>query len=62
VITDLKSAFKKISQQTTLVIIEQNLPLTAEIADRVYAMKEGKMVAEIASKRDIKELKFEKYL
>ncbi len=62
VITDLKSAFKKISQQTTLVIIEQNLPLTAEIADRVYAMKEGKMVAEISSKRDIRELKFEKYL
>lgn len=62
VISDLKGAFKKISQQTTLVIIEQNLPLTAEIADRVYAMKEGKMVAEISSKRDIRELKFEKYL
>jgi ABC-type branched-subunit amino acid transport system ATPase component len=62
VITDLKSAFKKISNQTTLVIIEQNLPLTAEVADRVYAIKEGKMVAEISDKRDIKELKFEKYL
>ena len=62
VISDLKGAFKKISHQTTLVIIEQNLPLTAEIADRVYAMKEGKMVAEISSKRDIRELKFEKYL
>jgi ABC-type branched-subunit amino acid transport system ATPase component len=62
VITDLKSAFRKIRQQTTLVIIEQNLPLTAEVADRVYAMKEGKMVAEISDKRDIQELKFERYL
>lgn len=62
VITDLKGAFKKISQETTLVMIEQNLPLTAEVADRVYAMKEGKMVAEISGKKDIEELKFERYL
>jgi len=62
VITDLKSAFKKISQQTTLVIIEQNLPLTAEVADRVYAIKEGKMVAEISDRKDIQELRFETYL
>jgi ABC-type branched-subunit amino acid transport system ATPase component len=44
------------------VIIEQNLPLTAEVADRVYAMKEGKIVAEIADHQEIKDLKFEKYL
>jgi len=62
VITELKSVFKKISQETTLVIIEQNLPLTAEVGDRVYAMKEGKMVAEVRDKEDIQELKFEKYL
>ena len=62
VIDDLKIAFKKIRKQTTLVIIEQNLPLTAEVADRVYAMKEGKIVAEIADHQEIKDLKFEKYL
>lgn len=62
VIDDLKGAFREISKQTTLVIIEQNLPLTAEVADRVYAMKEGKMVAEINDKKEIQELKFEKYL
>lgn len=62
VIDDLKSAFKKISDQTTLVIIEQNLPLTAEVADRVYAMKEGKMVAEIKDHLEIQGLTFEKYL
>jgi branched-chain amino acid transport system ATP-binding protein len=62
VIDDLKGAFMKIREQTTLVIIEQNLPLTAEVADRIYAMKEGKIVAEIADKKEIKDLKFEKYL
>jgi ABC-type branched-subunit amino acid transport system ATPase component len=62
VIDDLKQAFKKISEQSTLVIIEQNLPLTAEVADRVYAMKEGKVVAEITAKNEIQDLAFEKYL
>jgi len=62
VIDDLKQAFKKISEQSTLVIIEQNLPLTAEVAGRVYAMKEGKVVAEITDKKEIRDLAFEKYL
>lgn len=62
VIDDLKGVFKKISEQTTLVIIEQNLPLTAEVADRVYAMKEGKIVAEIRDKQEIEDLAIEKYL
>jgi len=62
VIDDLKGTFKKLREQTTMVIIEQNLPLTAEVADRVYAMKEGKMVAEITEKQEIQELTFEKYL
>ena len=62
VIDDLKKAFKKISEQTTLVIVEQNLPLTAEVADRVYAMKEGKIVAEIKDRGKIRDLEFEQYL
>jgi ABC-type branched-subunit amino acid transport system ATPase component len=62
VIDDLKGAFEKLRERTTMVIIEQNLPLTAEVADRVYAMKEGKMVVEIKDKRAIQELTFEKYL
>jgi branched-chain amino acid transport system ATP-binding protein len=62
VITDLSHAFKKISRKTTLVIIEQNLPLTAEVADRVCAMKEGKIVAEFKDKQAIKNLEFEAYL
>jgi len=62
VINDLSHAFKEISKKTTLVIIEQNLPLTAEIANRVYSMKEGKIIAETVDKDDIKKMVFEKYL
>jgi ABC-type branched-subunit amino acid transport system ATPase component len=62
VITEFKTAFKNISRSTTLIIIEQNLPLTAEIADRVLAMKEGKIAAVIEDKADIQNLAFEKYL
>jgi ABC-type branched-subunit amino acid transport system ATPase component len=62
VINDMKEAIKRIRAETTLMIIEQNLPLTAEVADRVYAMKEGKVVAEISDKQEIRDLKFERYL
>lgn len=62
VIDDLRGAIQKLREQTTMVIIEQNLPLTANVADRVYAMKEGKMVAEIKDKQEIQEITFEKYL
>lgn len=62
IVTDLIVTFKKLCKQTTLFIIEQNLPLIAEIADRVYSMKEGRIVAETVDKIEIKELVFEKYL
>ena len=62
VINDMKDVIKRIRAKTTLMIIEQNLPLTAEVADRVYAMKEGKVVAEVEDKQEIRELKFERYL
>lgn len=61
-IDDLKVAFKEISKTTTMAIIEQNLPLTAKVADRVIAMREGKIVAEIQDKQEIRDLTFEKYL
>jgi branched-chain amino acid transport system ATP-binding protein len=62
VVTDLAQAFKEISQETTLAIIEQNLPLTGEIADRVYCMKEGKVIHETVDPQDIKSLAFESCL
>jgi ABC-type branched-subunit amino acid transport system ATPase component len=62
VVADLTRAFKEISKKTTLAIIEQNLPLTGEIADRVYCMKEGKIINETVDKQDIKNLVFESCL
>ncbi len=62
IITDLTKSFKKINETTTLFIIEQNLPLTSQIANRVYCMREGRIVAEIGSKEEINKMSFEKYL
>ncbi len=59
VVTDLTHAFKAISEKTTLGIIEQNLPLAGEIADRVYCMKEGKIINVTTDRQDIKNLVFE---
>lgn len=52
----------KLKDELTLVIVEQNLPVISLLADRVFAIKEGKIVAEINSKDDIKKANFESYL
>ncbi len=62
VIEDLAAIFKKLKKKTTLFIVEQNLPLVASVADRVYSMKEGKIVAETSNRNDICNLEFERYL
>jgi branched-chain amino acid transport system ATP-binding protein len=62
VILDLTDSIKKMREKTTLAIIEQNLPLTAEVADRVYCMKEGQVIMETRDKQDIRDLTFEKCL
>lgn len=62
IIDDLGRIFEQLRTRTTLFIVEQNLPLVAKIADRVYSMKEGRIVAETTDKTEIRELKFERYL
>lgn len=62
IINDLGRIFEQLRTRTTLFIVEQNLPLVAKIADRVYSMKEGRIVAETTDKTEIRELKFERYL
>lgn len=62
VVMDMTHAFKEISKKTTLAIIEQNLPIAGEIADRVYCMKEGKIILETTDRQEIKDLVFEKCL
>ncbi|MFA5513871.1 MAG: ATP-binding cassette domain-containing protein [Sphaerochaetaceae bacterium] len=62
IIKDLGDIFTKLRGRTTLFIVEQNLPLVARIADRVYSMKEGKIVAETTKREEIEKLEFERYL
>lgn len=62
VIEDLATIFQQLKQKTTLFIVEQNLPLVARVADRVYSMKEGKIVAETTDRNEICNLAFERYL
>jgi len=45
IVSHLKDVFSELSRSTALVLVEQNLPMVCAIADKVYALKEGRMVA-----------------
>jgi len=62
IVAHLQDVFRELSKKTALVIVEQNLPLICAIADKVYALKEGRIAAEIADKASIKFEVFERYL
>ena len=62
IVSHLKSVFGDISRNTALVIVEQNLPLVCAIATKVYALKEGRIVAELAEQGSIKPEVCEQYL
>jgi len=62
IVSHLKEVFRELSRQTSLVIVEQNLPLICAIADRVYAINEGRTVAELADKDSITPALCEQYL
>ena len=47
IVAHLKDVFRDLSRSTALAIVEQNLPLVCAIASRIYAMKEGRIVAEL---------------
>jgi len=42
--------------------VEQNLPLVCAISDKIYALKEGRIVAELADRESIKANVCEQYL
>ena len=48
IVTQLREVFAELSKTTALVIVEQNLPLVCAIANKVYALKEGRVMAEFA--------------
>jgi ABC-type branched-subunit amino acid transport system ATPase component len=47
IVTHLKYVFTELSKSAAVLIVEQNLPLVCAISKRVYALKEGRFVAEL---------------
>ncbi|MEA3154776.1 MAG: branched-chain amino acid transport system ATP-binding protein [Betaproteobacteria bacterium] len=62
IVTQLKEVFRELSRKTALVIVEQNLPLVCAIAEKVYAIKDGRIVAELTDRDAIKPAVCERYL
>jgi branched-chain amino acid transport system ATP-binding protein len=62
IVTQLRDVFRELSKKTALVIVEQNLPLICAIANRVYALNDGRVMAELADHESITPEVCEKYL
>jgi len=62
IVAHLKSVFTDLSRNTALVIVEQNLPLVCAISSMVYAITEGRVVAELADHESITAEACERYL
>ena len=62
IVTQLRNVFRELSQKMALVIVEQNLPLVCSIANRVYALNEGRVMAELSDSSSIRPEVCEKYL
>jgi len=62
IVMNLRDVFKELAKKTALVIVEQNLPLVCAIADKIYAMREGRIVAELKERASIKPEMCEQYL
>lgn len=62
IVAHLRNVFTDLSKDTALVIVEQNLPLVCAISSKVYALKEGRIVAELADPESIRPDVCEQYL
>jgi len=62
VVEQLKNVFKELSKKSALVIVEQNLSLVCAISDKIYALKEGRIVTEISEEESIRSKICERYL
>jgi ABC-type branched-subunit amino acid transport system ATPase component len=62
IVAHLRGAFKDLSKKSALVIVEQNLPLVCAISDKIYALKEGRIVAKLEDQDSIKANVCEQYL
>jgi ABC-type branched-subunit amino acid transport system ATPase component len=62
IVTQLKEVFRELSRKTALVLVEQNLPLVCAIAEKIYAIKDGRIVAELTDKAALTPACCERYL
>ena len=62
IVAHLRSVFAELSKNAALVLVEQNLPLVCAISSKVYAIKEGRIVAELADRESIRADVCERYL
>ncbi len=62
VVAHLREAFKDLSKKSALVIVEQNLPLVCAISDKIYALKEGRIVTELTDRESMQTNVCEQYL
>jgi len=62
IVAHLKDVFSELRKKTALVLVEQNLPLVCAIADRIYALCEGRIMAELTDRESIRPEVCEEYL
>jgi ABC-type branched-subunit amino acid transport system ATPase component len=62
IVTHLRHVFSDLSKKASLIIVEQNLPLVCAISNRVYAIREGHVVAELTTRDEINPNNCEQYL
>jgi ABC-type branched-subunit amino acid transport system ATPase component len=62
IVAHLKTVFGELAKKTALVIVEQNLPLACSIAKRIYAIRDGRIVAELRDEGSIRPRVCEQYL
>ena len=62
IVAHLRNVFIDVSRDTALVIVEQNLPLVCALATRVYAIRDGRVVAQLSGKDAITPQACEPYL
>ena len=62
IVSHLKDVFGELKKTTALIIVEQNLPMICAIADKIYALSEGRVMAELTERAEIKPEVCEKYL
>jgi ABC-type branched-subunit amino acid transport system ATPase component len=62
IVAQLQEVFRDLSRDAALVIVEQNLPLVCALADKLYALKEGRIALELPDRDSIRIDAFEEYL